>query len=72
MLCRNVGGDAPRDFDVKCAWCGRVIRGSKIKDSHGMCDECYRRELESQRSPAGPRVGGDFGQGGTTSSTGGK
>lgn len=69
MLCRNVCGGAARDFDIKCAWCGRVIGGSNIKDSHGMCEECYRREIESRRATAG---GGDFEQGGNNVEQGGK
>lgn len=71
MSGENICGDAARDYGVKCAWCGRVIGGSNIKDSHGMCEECYRRELEGQRVTVGPNVGGDFEQGGRVSNKGG-
>jgi hypothetical protein len=72
MLGENVCGDADRDYGMKCAWCGRVIERSNVRDSHGMCEECYRRELEGQRVTDGPNAGGDFEQGGRVSNKGGK
>jgi hypothetical protein len=32
-------------FKVECTWCGRVIRRTDTKDSHGMCLKCYARML---------------------------
>jgi hypothetical protein len=58
----NVPEDAPGYFDLKCAWCKQVIGESNVKDSHGMCEACYRRELRIRRAPggrpAGPTRGG--------------
>jgi hypothetical protein len=53
MRCGNVHEDAAGYFDLKCAWCKRVIGGSNVKDSHGMCEACYLRELQNQRAPEG-------------------
>lgn len=53
MVCGNVHEGANGDFDLKCAWCRQVIGGSNVKDSHGMCEDCYRRELETQRALGG-------------------
>ena len=63
MRCGNVHEDAAGYFDLKCAWCKQVIGGSNVKDSHGMCEACYLRELQIQRAPggrpaAGPTQGG--------------
>lgn len=57
---------------MKCAWCGRVIGGSNIKDSHGMCEGCYRRELEGERATAGATTVGDFERRGEDIEQGGK
>jgi hypothetical protein len=53
MRCGNVHEDAAGYFDLKCAWCKRVIGESNAKDSHGMCEACYLRELQTQRAPGG-------------------
>jgi hypothetical protein len=62
MRCGNVHEDAAGYFDLKCAWCKQVIGESNVKDSHGMCEACYLRELQIQRAPggrpAGPTRGG--------------
>ncbi len=35
---------------VWCAWCGKYLRSIDGKgqsgDSHGMCPECYKEEIE--------------------------
>jgi hypothetical protein len=58
MRCGNVHEDAADHFDLKCAWCKQVIGESNVKDSHGMCEACYLRELQVQRErrghPEGP------------------
>lgn len=53
MGCGNVHEDVAGHFELKCAWCRQVIGESTVKDSHGMCEGCYRRELEMQRPPGG-------------------
>lgn len=41
-----------------CAWCGKdlgPVEDTDGKDSHGMCDECYRKQMEEyQNPPAAP------------------
>lgn len=68
MEFRNVQEDAAGHFELKCAWCRQVIGESNVKDSHGMCAGCYRRELEMQRphvrQPSAARFGGSIGLGG--------
>jgi hypothetical protein len=32
-------------YKVLCAWCGSLIRHDSIKESRGMCLECYARML---------------------------
>lgn len=51
MRCENVHEDAADYFDLKCAWCRQVIGESNVKDSHGMCEACYLRELQIRRAP---------------------
>ena len=38
-------------FKVVCVWCGGVIRHSSVKDSRGMCLECYARLLNDHFRP---------------------
>jgi len=33
------------NFKVECSWCGKIIRRTSTKDSHGMCLKCYARML---------------------------
>lgn len=33
------------NFKVTCTWCGGIIRHSNIKESRGMCLDCYARML---------------------------
>jgi hypothetical protein len=63
MECVNVHGDVAGSFDLTCAWCGQVIGGSGIKNSHGMCEDCYRRELKGQRPHGGGPVNSTPGDG---------
>ena len=28
-----------------CAWCGEVIEDGAEPATHGICDECYRKEM---------------------------
>jgi hypothetical protein len=48
------------DFKVVCTWCGGLIRHSHVKDSRGMCPECYARLLNEylrpQRASSPPRA----------------
>ncbi|MDQ3805365.1 MAG: hypothetical protein M3416_16235 [Acidobacteriota bacterium] len=40
-----------------CTWCGALIRHNHVKDSRGMCLECYARLLNEHFRPlraAGP------------------
>ena len=37
-------------YKVLCAWCGKTIRYVDYADSHGICDDCYRRVLDDTRS----------------------
>ena len=39
------------DFKVECVWCGGLIRRSDVKDSRGMCQECYARLLNEHFRP---------------------
>lgn len=47
-------------FKVVCVWCGGLIRRSDVKDSRGMCQECYARLLNEHfrplRAAAQPRA----------------
>lgn len=63
MVCGNVHEDAAGYFALKCAWCGQVVGESSVKDSHGMCEACYRRELRIQQVPGGQPGGPTFGGG---------
>jgi hypothetical protein len=63
MRCGNVHGDAAGCFDLKCAWCKQVIGESNVKNSHGMCEACYRRELQIQPAPGGRPAGPTHGTG---------
>ena len=38
-------GKAGGGYKVVCAWCGGVIRHDHVKESRGMCLECYARML---------------------------
>jgi hypothetical protein len=38
-------------FKVVCTWCGGLIRHSNVKDSRGMCLECYARLLNEHFRP---------------------
>jgi hypothetical protein len=38
-------------FKVVCTWCGALIRHSNVKDSRGMCLECYARLLNEHFRP---------------------
>jgi hypothetical protein len=38
-------------FKVVCVWCGGFIRHNSIKDSRGMCLECYARLLNEHFRP---------------------
>ena len=41
-----MNGETSREdlnFKVECSWRGRVIRRTGVKDSHGMCLQCYAR-----------------------------
>lgn len=63
MGCGNVHEDATVYFALKCAWCGQVVGESNVKDSHGMCEACYRRELQIQQASGGRPGGATFGRG---------
>ncbi|HEV3469126.1 MAG TPA: hypothetical protein VG148_07380 [Pyrinomonadaceae bacterium] len=39
------------NFRVVCTWCGGLIRHSHVKDSRGMCLECYARLLNEHFRP---------------------
>ncbi|HWS54689.1 MAG TPA: hypothetical protein VN228_11200 [Pyrinomonadaceae bacterium] len=39
------------NFKVVCTWCGALIRHSHIKDSRGMCQNCYARLLNEHFRP---------------------
>lgn len=58
MGCGDVHEDAAGYFALKCAWCRQVIGESNVKDSHGMCEACYRRELQIQQPSGGSTFGG--------------
>jgi len=30
-------------YPVMCAWCGRLVDWSNVKNSYGMCDECSEK-----------------------------
>jgi hypothetical protein len=38
-------------FKVVCTWCGTLIRHNNVKDSRGMCLECYARLLNEHFRP---------------------
>lgn len=38
-------------FKVVCTWCGGLIRHSHVKESRGMCLECYARLLNEHFRP---------------------
>lgn len=38
-------------FKVVCVWCGGLIRHSSVKESRGMCLECYARLLNEHFRP---------------------
>jgi hypothetical protein len=45
---RQMNDEAGREelgFKVVCTWCGSLIRRTSVKDSHGMCLNCYSRML---------------------------
>ena len=41
----NQGLRERASFKVLCVWCGGLIRHSNVKESRGMCLNCYSRML---------------------------
>ncbi len=56
-----MGQAAEKPYPVLCAWCPRygrrpaVIRMVSYAGSHGICEECIRQELGSERLNGGER-----------------
>jgi hypothetical protein len=50
---RGENSQGRSDFKVVCTWCGGLIRLSNIKDSRGMCLQCYARLLNEHLRPQG-------------------
>lgn len=36
-----MSASAEETYEVRCAWCGVVIDRSEVRDSHGICRECF-------------------------------
>lgn len=56
---KNEKAERSPGFKVVCTWCGGLIRHNHVKDSRGMCLECYARLLNEHfrpfRAGAAPR-----------------
>jgi hypothetical protein len=44
-MMKNEKSQGRGGFQVLCVWCGAVIRHDGVKESRGMCLECYARML---------------------------